>query len=146
MNLQCGRDLFDQPRDANVLNDDGVHSRGRDCHDCQLGLFNFVIKNQGVESDESLYTSGVKRLDRLGKFLKGKPDFGSSRKMIQAKVYRVGARFDRGLKLRPVPGWAHEFRFVGPLSHRGSILLRIASKMAVRDGGKDLPIATAGPR
>jgi len=48
----------------------------------------------------------------VGQFAEGEANFGAGGEVVEAKVDGVGAGFDGGVQLGPVPGRTHDFGFV----------------------------------
>ena len=97
---------------SGILHDERV---GAGLHDCRAGAAassDLMFEDQSIECQVAAHAAGMQRLHHFRQFVEVKADFRARRKMLQAEIHRVRARFDGGVELWPVSGRAHDFRFL----------------------------------
>ena len=114
VNRKIGRELANEPGDADVLHNGCVHTR-RD-HDAQmlLRLGHFVLEDNYVERDVALHASLVQKFHRLRQIRVGKVVGAHSRiEFLQPEINRVRAILYGGADTVPIAGGGQQFRDTG---------------------------------
>lgn len=111
MNVEVGRDLLGELRDAHILHDDRVGVGFGNAGDGAGGFVELGVEDEGVKGDVAFDAAGVQGAHDVGQFVEVEADFGAGGKGAQPKVDGVGSGFDRGVELRPVARGAHDFGF-----------------------------------
>ena len=111
MDLKLRCDLSRQLGDPNVLHDDRIRARLGDRGQASGRFGQLMIEDQGVEGNVALDPALMQGAHHVRQFGQREADLGAGGEVLQAKIDRVRAGFDRGLQLRPIAGWAHNFRF-----------------------------------
>ena len=114
MDRKIRRKPADQPADADVLDDRGIHSGGDDRAQVLLRLGHFVFENQRVERHVALHAAAVEELHQLrqvgfGEVVRAHPGI----ELLQAEINGVRAVLDGGFGTFPVAGRREQFRKSG---------------------------------
>ena len=111
VNRKIRREPADQPADAHVLHDGGIHAGGDDGAQVFLGVGQFVLEDQRVERDVALHAAPMQELHQLrqigvGEIVRPHPGV----ELVQAEVNRIRAVLDGGLGAIPIAGGREQLR------------------------------------
>lgn len=110
--LEIGGDLAGEAEDAQVLHDEGVDAGFGNGGDGAGGFDEFVFEDEGVEGEVAADAALVQGAHDGGEFGKIEANFGAGGEVLEAEVAGVGASFDGGPQLGPMPGGAHDLWFM----------------------------------
>jgi len=110
---QLGADLARQPRDPEVLHDDGVGARAGDVRQGLLGDGQLAIEDQRVEGDESLHAFRMEELEDArkvggGEVVRARPGVEAA---AQSEIDGVRAAATAALRLSSSPAGASNSGF-----------------------------------
>ena len=134
VNGQIRADVVNQPGDAVVLHDKGVHPRLGEVDNLPLGVTQLAVEDQHVERDEAHDAAFVQAAHHLRERLGLEAHLGPRmeararavgppglRQGIDPEKHGVGPGFDSGLELGVAADGTHHFRFDGRARHNGSV-------------------------
>ena len=108
------REMTDEPADAHVLHDGGIHPGRDDRPEVLLRVQEFIGKDESVECDVSLHAAEMQEFHEpgqigLGKIVGAHPGVET----FQAEVNGIGAIFHRSLGALPISRRSQKFRIGG---------------------------------
>ena len=103
VNGEVWREFSDEPTDAHVLHDGGVHASGDDGTQIIRGVGEFVLEDERVECDVALHAAPVEELHQLGQIrdreiMRPHPRI----EFFEAEVNRVRTVLDGSLGAFPI--------------------------------------------
>src|SRR5262249_10924734 len=105
VNGEIRRELPDEATNADVLHDGGVHAGGNDGAEVVFGVGQFVLENEGVESDVATNAALMEEFHELREVTHGEVvGAHPGVEFFKAEVDGVGAVFDGGVGAFPIAG------------------------------------------